>query len=78
MSCSIFQKRLHKELTAFAFPLEKEERIECFSKIFNLSKHTSESIMYGSIIPDLKTIKMIAVELSVSEQWLLGTSNKKR
>jgi lipopolysaccharide export system protein LptA len=74
----IFQERLNKELSAFGFPLDKEERIRMFSEIFKLSKHTSASIIYGSIIPEKKMVKIVASELSVSEDWLLGLSNKKR
>lgn len=78
MDYMIFQERLNKELSAFGFPLDKDERIRMFSEIFNLSKHTSASIINGSSIPEKEMVKTIASELSVSEDWLLGLSNKKK
>lgn len=78
MDTSTFQERLNKELNGFGFSLERNERIRQFSEIFNVSRHTSTSIIYGSIIPEKNMIKKIAIELSVSEEWLLGLSNKKR
>jgi hypothetical protein len=78
MNYLTFQERLNKELSSFGFPLDKDERIKLFSKIFNLSTHTSSSIIYGSIIPEKSMIEKIASELSVSEAWLVGLSNKKR
>lgn len=78
MSYKLFRERLEEGLNIIGLPKSYEERVRAFSKVFGLSRHTSSSILNGIIIPDNQTLQIIAEELDVTTDWLLGKSNTKK
>lgn len=77
MSYRIFRERLEKSLNGIGFPNCHDERVKAFSKIFRISKHTSASILNGTVIPKIDTLNLIAEELEVSPDWLIGNTDRK-
>jgi hypothetical protein len=71
-----FSERLNKELDEIGVPQRSEERIEIFAKLIKAPRFKAESILNGSITPDAPLLKMLAEELEVSADWLLGKSDE--
>ena len=71
-----FSERLNKELDGIGVPLLRSERIDVFSRLMKLPKFKAEALLNGSI-PDAEILKLLAEELEVNDEWLLGKSEQR-
>ncbi len=76
MSNKQFSERLNKELDEIGVPQRSNERIEVFAKLIKAPRYRAESILNGSTLPDAPLLDLLAQELEVSAEWLLGKSDK--
>jgi len=67
-----FSERLNKELDAIGVPEESSERIAILSKLVKIPKFKAEALLNGHTSPDEMLLKVIAEELEVSANWLVG------
>lgn len=72
-----FSDRLNKELDNIGIPARHDERVAAFAKLLKLSKFKAESFLYGTILPDCAILNLIANELEVSVDWLIGKSKER-
>jgi transcriptional regulator with XRE-family HTH domain len=72
-----FSERLNKELDNIGVPEATIERIQILSKLIRIPKFKAEALLSGSNSPDAALLKIIAQELEVSENWLLGKDDSK-
>ncbi len=72
-----FSERLNRELDNIGVPQRINERIEIFSKLIKISPYKAENILNGNTIVATPHLKVLANELEVSEDWLLGNSNER-
>jgi hypothetical protein len=72
MANKIFAERLNQELDNLGLPHLESERIEAFARMSKFPRFKAESILHGEMIPNLEELTMIAKELEVSVEWLLG------
>lgn len=77
MSNRQFSERLNKELDDIGVPERSEERVEVFAKLLRVPRFKAEAILNGNTTPDMPLLEMLAEELEVSADWLLGKSDKK-
>ncbi|KTC99606.1 hypothetical protein [Legionella erythra] len=73
-----FAERLNRELDAIGVPLRSDERIEVFSKLIKIPKFKAEAMLNGITVPDEALLKILAEELEVNPDWLIGKSEQKQ
>ncbi|QRN03118.1 hypothetical protein GH742_04140 [Legionella sp. MW5194] len=73
-----FAERLNRELDAIGVPLRSDERIEVFSKLIKIPKFKAEAMLNGITVPDDALLKLLAEELEVNPDWLIGKSEQKQ
>lgn len=72
MSNRAFTERLHRELDAIGVPERSSERTEALSKLIKIPRFKAEAILSGNLLPDAEHLELLATELEVSVDWLLG------
>jgi len=72
MANKIFAERLNQELDNIGLPQHELERVEAFARMIKLPRFKAESILHGEMIPNNEELALIAEELEVSIEWLLG------
>jgi hypothetical protein len=72
-----FSERLNKELDGIGVPEATAERIEALSKLIKVPKFKAEALLTGLTCPDPSLLKILAQELEVNEEWLLGKNDSK-
>lgn len=77
MSNKVFVERLNKELDNIDVPQNRTERIEVLSKLLKIPRFKAEAILQGSTRPEEDLLSILAKELEVSVDWLLGNSEMK-
>ncbi|WP_133128911.1 hypothetical protein [Legionella nagasakiensis] len=78
MSNKQFSERLNKELDDIGVPQENHERVEVFAKLIKIPRFKAEAILNGNINLEAPLLNLLAEELEVSADWLLGRSDKKQ
>jgi hypothetical protein len=73
-----FADRLNKELDSIGVPFLTHERIEVFAKLLKVPRFKAESFLNGAAIPDPNLLTILADELEVNADWLLGKSDQKK
>ncbi|MCP0914535.1 MULTISPECIES: hypothetical protein [Legionella] len=77
MSNKQFSERLNKELDEIGVPQRADERVEVFAKLINIPRGKAEAILNGNIHSGTPLLQLIAEELEVNPEWLLGKSDKR-
>lgn len=77
MSNKAFSERLNKELDNIGIPPRHDERVAAFARLLKLTKFKAESLLYGSLVPDYNILNLIASELEVNADWLIGKSKER-
>lgn len=72
MSNKLFAERLNQALDDIGVPERLDERVDVFSKLTKLHRFKAESLLNGVITPVAPLLALLASELEVSEDWLLG------
>ena len=73
-----FAERLNKELDGIGVPPRTDERIEVFAKLIKIPKFKAEAFLNGITIPDPTLLNLIAQELEVNPEWLIGKSEQRQ
>lgn len=77
MTNKLFSERLNRELDGIGAPLHSQERIDVFAKLLKIPKFKAEAILSGSTLPSPDLLEILAEELEVNPDWLLGKSEQK-
>ncbi|MCA0402647.1 MAG: hypothetical protein LCH30_02505 [Proteobacteria bacterium] len=72
-----FAERLNKELDSIGLPTNSQERINALARLIKIPKFKAEAFLNGSYVPDAPTLQMLAEELEVSADWLIGKDKAK-
>lgn len=72
-----FSERLNKELDEIGVPESTVERIEVLSKLLKVPKFKAETLLNGHTSPDETLLNILAEELEVNADWLVGRSDSK-
>ena len=78
MNSKVFSQRFNRELASLGFPEELAEKIKAVSKVFDVSRHLANSLIFGHVLPDAERLDKIASILEVCPQWLGGTTDRKK
>lgn len=77
MGNKAFSERLNQELDEIGVPQKSDERVEIFAKLIKVPKFKAEAILNGNIAVYSPLLDLLADELEVDADWLLGKSDKK-
>ena len=78
MNSKIFSQRFNRELALLGFPEELTEKIKAVSKVFGISRHLANSLIFGYMLPENEQLRKIAEILEVCPQWLGGAVDRKK
>lgn len=77
MSNKRFSERLNDELDSIGVPQSTSERIDVFAKLLKVPRFKAEALLNGLTTPDEQLLTILADELEVNADWLLGKSEDK-
>lgn len=77
MTNKLLSERLNRELDAIGVPLHSQERIDVFAKLLKIPKFKAEAILNGTTPPGPDLLEILAEELEVNPDWLVGKSEQK-
>lgn len=67
-----FSERLNKELDSIGVPEASDERIAVLAKLIKVPKFKAELLLSGTAIPNETILTILAQELEVNADWLIG------
>ncbi len=78
MNSKVFSQRFNRELALLGFPEELAEKIKAVSKVFGVTRHLANAMIFGHILPDKDQLDKISEILEVCPQWLSGATDRKK
>ena len=72
-----FSERLNKELDEIGVPERNDERIAAFAKLIKIPHFKAAALLSGSTNPEPPLLDLLAQELEVDADWLLGKADAK-
>jgi|TARA_R110002126_G_scaffold110918_2_gene248572 hypothetical protein len=78
MNTKIFSQRFNRELSMMGLPDDLNEKIKAVSKVFSVTRHLANAMMFGQSSPSPETLDNIAQILEVCPQWLSGETSRRK
>ncbi|MCH9689599.1 MAG: helix-turn-helix domain-containing protein [Gammaproteobacteria bacterium] len=78
MNSKVFSQRFNRELSMLGFPDDLNEKIKAISKVFGVTRHLANAMIFGQILPPTSKLDKIAQTLEVCPQWLGGATNRRK
>ena len=78
MNSKVFSQRFNRELSMLGFPEEINEKSKAVSKVFGVTRHLANSMIFGHLLPSADQLENIAEILEVCPKWLGGTTDRKK
>lgn len=78
MNRKVFSQRFNRELTTLGFPEEINEKTKAISKVFGVTRHLANAMVFGNGLPDRDKLDTIAEILEVCPDWLGGVTDRKK
>lgn len=78
MNSKVFSQRFNRELTALGFPEDLVEKTKAVAKVFGVTRHLANSLIFGHVLPNNQQLETISEILEVCPQWLSGASDRKK
>lgn len=78
MNSKVFSQRFNRELSVLGFPDELAEKTKAVAKVFGVTRHLANAMIFGHILPIPDQLDKIAEILEVCPQWLGGKTDRKK
>ena len=78
MNKKVFSQRFNRELSSMGLPEDSHEKVKAMSKVFGISRHLANAMIFGHSLPSDEQLDKIARVLEVCPQWLSGVADKKK
>lgn len=78
MNSKVFSQRFNRELALLGFPEELSEKTKAVAKVFDVTRHLANAMIFGYSLPPEEQLDKIAKILEVCPQWLSGESDRKK
>jgi hypothetical protein len=78
MNSKVFSQRFNRELSLLGFPEDVGEKTKAVVKVFGVTRHLANAMIFGHLTPALDQLDKIAQTLEVCPQWLAGDTDKKK
>ena len=78
MNSKVFSQRFNRELSLLGFPEEISEKTKAVAKVFSVTRHLANAMIFGHVLPSSEQLDKIAEVLEVCPQWLGGVTDRKK
>jgi len=78
MNRKVFSQRFNRELAVMGLPEELSEKVKAVSKVFGVSRHLANAMIFGHLLPNHEQMDKIAMVLEVCPHWLSGATDRKK
>lgn len=78
MNSKVFSQRFNRELSLLGFPEDLTEKKTAVSKVFGVTRHLANAMIFGNLLPSPEQLDKIAEILEVCPQWLSGATERKK
>ncbi len=78
MNSKVFSQRFNRELATLGFPEEVVEKTKAVSKVFGITRHLANALIFGHALPNENELEKISTILEVCPQWLSGVTDRKK
>lgn len=78
MNTKIFSQRFNRELSMMGLPDDLNEKIKAVSKVFSVTRHFANAMIFGQSSPSPEVLDNIAQILEVCPQWLSGETSRRK
>ena len=78
MNNKVFSQRFNRELSQLGFPEEVSEKTKAVVKVFDVTRHLANGMLFGHVLPSPIELNRIAEVLEVCPQWLSGKTDRKK
>ena len=78
MNSKVFSQRFNRELSLLGFPEELSEKTKAVAKVFAVTRHLANAMIFGHVLPSADQLDKIAEVLEVCPQWLGGVTDRKK
>lgn len=78
MNSKVFSQRFNRELSLLGFPEELTDKIKAVSKVFGVTRHLANAMIFGQSLPPFEQLDRIAEILELCPKWLGGATDKKK
>lgn len=78
MNSKVFSQRFNRELSMLGFPDDVNEKTKAVSKVFGVTRHLANAMIFGHNLPPDNQLDKIARVLEVCPQWLGGATNRRK
>ena len=78
VNSKIFSQRFNRELSLLGFPEELAEKTKAVAKVFGVTLHLANDMIFGHMLPPDEQLDKIAEILEVCPQWLGGKTDRKK
>ena len=78
MNSKTFSQRFNRELALLGFPEEINEKTKAVAKVFGVTRHLANAMLFGHLLPSAEQLDRIACILEVCPEWLCGNTERKK
>jgi hypothetical protein len=78
MNSKVFSQRFNRELALLGFPEELTEKVKAVAKVFGVTRHLANAMIFGHMLPNHEQLDKIAEILEVCPKWLSGATDRKK
>lgn len=78
MNSKVFSQRFNRELSLLGFPEDLTEKTKAVAKVFSVTRHLANAMIFGYMLPPDEQLDKIAKILEVCPQWLSGQTDRKK
>ncbi|KTC98642.1 hypothetical protein [Legionella erythra] len=78
MNNKVFSQRFNRELALLDFPEDITEKTKAVAKVFGVTRHLANAMLFGHLLPSPEQLDKIAEILEVCPQWLSGVTDRKK
>lgn len=78
MNSKTFSQRFNRELSLLGFPDDLTEKTKAVAKVFGVSRHLANSMLFGYSLPNIEQLNRIAEILEVCPAWLSGQTERRK
>lgn len=78
MNAKLFSQRFNREVATMGLPSELGEKTKAIAKVFGVTRHMANAMLFGHSLPEPGAIDRIASILEVCPLWLCGKADKRK
>lgn len=78
MNSKVFSQRFNRELSLMGLPEEINEKTKAVAKVFSVTRHLANAMIFGNMMPSDEQLDKIAEILEICPLWLSGKTDKRK